>query len=260
MNPLASSRRTLLLWALGLALLAGAALGLPPLFFALTDRADFSALDIRQISQTEEVYAPANADQVLQMIQDNQYTPIAQENSPEQVLADAQACLRDFAQKTPDSFGGLFQILFLDPYGEEPVAIASQSLAGVGVFEDSVRTSTLEMAVLETNYTIPGDTENHVLDLALFYDPSDLTLYAFTLSGIPKNFFAPDWLDGALEEYLLAYLGADPADLDPPEGQESDVYRGTFGSFLPPEGSDYRAYIGNSHIYWDGTTLSVNLD
>lgn len=260
MKPLASSRRALLLWALGLALLAGAALGLPPLFFALTDRADFSALDIRQISQTEEVYAPANADQVLQMIQDNQYTPIAQENSLEQVLADAQACLRDFAQKTPDGFGGLFQILFLAPYGEEPVAVASQSLAGVGVFEDSVRTSTLEMAVLETNYTIPGDTENHVLDLALFYDPSDLTLYAFTLSGIPKDFFAPDWLDGALEEYLLTYLGADPADLDPPEGQESDVYWGTFGSFLPSEGSDYRAYIGNSHIYWDGTTLSVNLD
>lgn len=259
MKPLASSRRALLLWALGLALLAGAALGLPPLFFALTDRADFSALDIRQTSRNGEVYAPATTDQILQMIRDNQYTPIAQENSPEQALADARLCLEDFAQKTPEGFGGLFRTLFLDPSETEPTAVAFQALAGVGVFEDSVRTSTLEMVVLETAYTVPGDSQSHMLDLALFYDPSDLTLCAFTLSGIPGNFLAPEWLDGALEEYLLTYLGVDPAGLDPPEGQESDVYRGTFGTFLPPGGKEYRCYIGVSCIYWDSTTLSVNL-
>ncbi len=259
MTRLSSSRRALLLWALGLAALAGAALGLPPLFFALTDRADFSSLDIGSSSQAEAVYTPANTDQILQMIEEGRYSPLAREVNAEDAQAEALRCLEEFASRD-SALGALFSDLFLDPYNvtSGPFLSGCQVLAGVSVFEGSVCTSTLTLSTLEAVYQIPGDGEGMALSLGFLYNPEDLTLYAFTLSGLEKNFLSPAWLQNALLQYLLIYLGADLEGISSAEGQEADQYR---QNFLPdPENHDYWNHLGNSVIYWDGYTLSVNMN
>ena len=250
---------TYFLCVLSTLLLTALALGFPTLYFALSDRREFSRLQVETTGLDGQVYSPANTSQTVQMIVEGRYNP-ASSFSPDQLgdaKEQARLCLEEFAQGEAKMLASWFSALLLDHWDSFEVMFCTD-LAGVAVYDNSVCTSQLRMVSFELVNDGPPVTTQY---FTLIFDPQTLMLYSFSLDSLDYALvdFDEAMLEEALRGYLVQYLKLDPDNLQLEPEKAMDAYYSSYGPFLPPGGKyDYRFYFGPATVYWDGHILAVN--
>lgn len=264
--------RTRFIFVLWLVILIAAAvlsLGFPSIYFSVADQAEFSALDIQSTGINEQVYVDANNEQVVSMLLDGKFntvygdfpgeyvdgqTKVDAGISREEAIEQTRLCLEAFSESSAQTLGKMFEALFLDEW-ENVELLAFQELAGVGVYENTVLTANVYMAVISKEVT----ADSIPTTLTVTFDPISMTVYSFSLSPLKWKVSEYAVLEQGLREYELVYLGLNPLDFDVESDEDKmNVYSSSEGSFLPSIQSEYRFFLYPISIYFDGYLLSVN--